>query len=352
MYSTAPSATRPQPQVYQAHQPAQFQAPCIRVQTLRHPVHLSGHSNVYPSLVPYQRVVVPVSAAQTTVPSQARTVTTVQKSSVPVRPATRDTALQPPSQSERELPQGLPKALIDPADALVAGLLPHIEKKLAHPDERTLAYMSFLSAISGWGLLDGLRRDRLRIGFPFCGQLSEAPFLLPFLAEQLLDAPSATLQVVGSEVDPVPASFWWPAWRAWAATQPWGDRIQLEFHVQDSSQVTLPAPHFDLLVGVHPQLLESIASVTTSGDQLDVQVKDSSLWHDIIANTVRSCAGGALCIFATFFLSEAKAVKAILEGLGISCEIKENPMYVGLPWSTPDTHLRFVVAASIPASGE
>jgi len=233
---------------------------------------------------------------------------------------------------------------------LLAGILPHVERKLAAPDERTRAYKAFLAAIAQWGLLDrfsAVGPRPLRVAMPFCGQLGEAPILLPFLVDRLLGrlCGPTCLEVCGCDVLAEPEAFWWPAWREWA-TQTFGDRVRLAFQRQDLCSD--PLPPADLILGVHPAVLEAIARCSGPGQAASdpgvmVEVKPDGPWHDILVNVLRAREVGSLCMFATFYLSEARAVEAILQGLGVASEIRENPHYVGAPVGAQDTHLRFAV---------
>lgn len=270
------------------------------------------------------------------------------------RPACSTPAQIGPSGARLVVPQGQRPVLHvqvhsapPDASARLAGLLPHIDKCRAQPNLRSEAYQSFLRALVDWGVLDGLPTDEsrnVRVGLPFCGQCGEAWFLLPFLSENLIDSgAAAAISIHGCDVTAEPQAFWWPAWREWAE-QSFGGRISLECHQQDL--VSAPLAASDFILGVHPVVLEGAQSTSggaASSMDIRVKMKAASPWHSIMANVLRGLAPGGRAVFATFYMSEARAAEQIIASLGLGCEIRENPYYVNHPADAMATQLRFAV---------
>eukprot|EP00933_Yihiella_yeosuensis_P061559 TRINITY_DN6438_c0_g5_i1.p1 TRINITY_DN6438_c0_g5~~TRINITY_DN6438_c0_g5_i1.p1 ORF type:complete len:402 (-),score=80.67 TRINITY_DN6438_c0_g5_i1:132-1337(-) len=305
-----------------------------------------------------QQMVQPVAAATAAV-AATRTTAAIAPIAAPVanRPEDYVTLSGPAVPVTNNVATSATRAPSTPDEILVMSVRNHLANKVQEKDDyRRFAYEAFLKDIDRWGLLDGLplnAEGKLHICLPFCGSLGETFVLLPYLAQKLLtDAPGAPteLTVMGTEIDSHPESFWWPAWKAWTKHEPQlRGRVSLDFRRQDLSVETPPPPAAGLMLGVHPELLKAIAMTQNLPDGgMDVQVKESSLWHDIIANCLKGCAPGGRCIFATFFRAEAFAAKSILASFGLDAVIQENTHYTGIPTETPDTHLRYSVSVVMP----
>lgn len=217
-----------------------------------------------------------------------------------------------------------------------------VKEAATRPTGREKAYIAFLSAIADWGLLKALPTELLgggagplvRVSLPFCGALSEAPMLLPFLLNQVrtLISEKTQLHVHACDIDDRPSSYWWPAWQDWTAYT-LGDACSLKCQLQDLAEENLPSSAFGLVLGIHPLV---------SGVACDIP------WCKILSNVLRSCKPGGRCIFATFYLFEAEKVQRICKELGVATHICENPYYVGVPRSQAGTDLRFIVIADVP----
>eukprot|EP00435_Cladocopium_sp_Y103_P035555 s868_g9.t1 len=192
-----------------------------------------------------------------------------------------------------------------------------VKEAATRPTGREKAYMAFLSAIADWGLLKALPTELIgggagplvRVSLPFCGALSEAPMLLPFLLNQLRTFISEKVQLHD--------------WTAYTL----GDACSLKCQLQDLAEENLPSSAFGLVLGIHPLV---------SGVACDIP------WCKII------CKPGGRCIFATFYLFEAEKVQRICKELGFATHLRENPYYVGVPRSQAGTDLRFIVVTMIP----
>eukprot|EP00445_Apocalathium_hangoei_P042477 CAMPEP_0203971680 /NCGR_PEP_ID=MMETSP0359-20131031/98601_1 /ASSEMBLY_ACC=CAM_ASM_000338 /TAXON_ID=268821 /ORGANISM="Scrippsiella Hangoei, Strain SHTV-5" /LENGTH=600 /DNA_ID=CAMNT_0050909665 /DNA_START=44 /DNA_END=1846 /DNA_ORIENTATION=- len=207
-----------------------------------------------------------------------------------------------------------------------------VKQREAAPDQRDQAYLSFLRALSTeWRVLEGLPTDAsgtLHVSTPFCQQFFEAPLLLPFLKEHVLDTGRAKgIATFGSDVKPEP--FWWPAWEEWVPCM-LGPHVVLHLKAQDLAR-ELPAAA-GLVLAVHPE-------VTTGGP-----------WPVIIANVLRSCVPGGRCVFATFYAQEAEEVARICRSVGVPCSVRESPFYAGRPATEVGTFLRFAVIAGGPSA--
>lgn len=174
------------------------------------------------------------------------------------------------------------------------------------------------------GVFDRLPLDAsgaLTVSAPFCGEFFEAPLLLPFLSEAVLDrGHAAALSVFGCDVAAAPR--WWPAWQEWAAHE-FAGRVSLRFQQQYLEREQ--PPQAGLILAVHPE--------AASGGP----------WEKILANVIRSRAPGGRCVFVTFYAPEAEAVVRACRGLGVQCEVGENPHYAGRPALANGTHHRHFV---------
>jgi len=215
----------------------------------------------------------------------------------------------------------------------LAQFIPAVEESRRRPSPRDQAYAAFLDAILSLGLLqdipvaEGSRRHPLvRVSLPFCGALSEAPRLLPFLATHINQTPCA-LELHGCDIDDSPSAYWWPAWEEWTANLH-GDRCSLCFQKKDLATERLPVAHFGLVLGIHP---------------LVMGVGCEASWRRIMQNVLNSCQPGGKCVFATFYSFEATSVQRLCKDHGFSAEIRENPHYAMTRSDQAGTHLRFLV---------
>mmetsp|Transcript_31018 Transcript_31018/g.68529 ORF Transcript_31018/g.68529 Transcript_31018/m.68529 type:complete len:295 (-) Transcript_31018:10-894(-) len=197
--------------------------------------------------------------------------------------------------------------------------LARVEQRRLAPTGRDNAYIGFLQAISSWGLLASLplgSDGALHVNVPFCGGFSEGPLLMPCLVEKLpiLRATSVTLR--GSDLEA--SQLWWATQKEWVR-RCLGSRARLEFSTKDL--VKDPLPSAGLTLAVHPG--PKIEHEGTGG-----------VWHQIVANVLQSRAPGGRCIFATFFIEEARALQRICQWCGVSTEVHENPYYGTRPLPT------------------
>jgi len=204
----------------------------------------------------------------------------------------------------------------------------------SRPSDREKAYLAFLQAIDSWGLLQDLpvQSCQVRVSLPFCGALSEAPMLVPFLAQRIAERPTGPvfLDIDACDVDDSPSKYWWPAWQAWVEHL-YPGRCKLQVRRQDLAEEALPEASCQLLLGVHPLVMGVGCEIP---------------WRTIMANVLRSCQPGARCIFATFYTCEAEKVMSICKDLGHTSEMRENPFYAGVKEEV-GTHLRFIVIVNI-----
>eukprot|EP00930_Biecheleria_cincta_P037371 TRINITY_DN2563_c0_g1_i1.p1 TRINITY_DN2563_c0_g1~~TRINITY_DN2563_c0_g1_i1.p1 ORF type:complete len:399 (-),score=61.45 TRINITY_DN2563_c0_g1_i1:63-1259(-) len=253
------------------------------------------------------------------------------------------TARQPLSQPSDHAPQ-LPAnpaaakaSRWQPGGESLRQFLAAVQEARTRPNERELAYQSFLCAIQQWGLLDGIPASSdkampstTRVSLPFCGHLSETPILLPFLAKYMKSSRCQT-EVHACDVDDSASTYWWPAWADWT-TAIVGPQWRLTCEKKDLAEEILPSKVFGLVLGVHPLVMGTGCEVP---------------WRRIMANVLQSCRPGGRCIFATFYTFEAEKVQSICRDLGHSSEIRENPCYAGAAKDQMGTHLRFVVIVDV-----
>lgn len=211
--------------------------------------------------------------------------------------------------------------------------LSFLEQRRSSSDERDQAYSAFLRALADWGALEGLpvgASGTLRVGAPFCHDFFEAPLLLPFLVERLVDGGRARgVSAFGSDLNAQP--FWWRAWEQWTA-HALGPRAELVLRQQDLEKEAMPEA--DLILACHPE-------VTNGGP-----------WPRILGNVLRSRSSGAQCVFATFYRQEAEAAAKVCRDYGVDSSIRENPYYTGQPETIVGTFLRYaVILARTPGSG-
>jgi len=199
-----------------------------------------------------------------------------------------------------------------------------VEQRRSSSDQRDQAYTAFVKALADWGVFDALPVDPsgiLRVSAPFCHDFFEAPLLLPFLLERIVDTGFAKgISAFGSDVRPQP--MWWPAWEQWTA-HVLGPRAMLRLAQQDLEKEA--PPEADLILGFHPE-------VTNGGP-----------WPRILGNVLRSCSPGGQCVFGTFYRQEAEAAAQVCRDHGMGSSVRENPHYLGQPESTVGTFYRYAV---------
>mmetsp|Transcript_2955 Transcript_2955/g.6447 ORF Transcript_2955/g.6447 Transcript_2955/m.6447 type:complete len:324 (-) Transcript_2955:69-1040(-) len=165
--------------------------------------------------------------------------------------------------------------------------IPAVEESRRWPSPRDQAYAAFLDAILSLGLLqdipvaEGSRRHPLvRVSLPFCGALSEAPRLLPFLATHINQTPCA-LELHGCDIDDSPSAYWWPAWEEWTANLH-GDRCSLCFQKKDLATERLPVAHFGLVLGIHPLVMGVGCEASWRRIMQNVLNMHLGIWHSVV----------------------------------------------------------------------
>ncbi|CAK0834167.1 unnamed protein product [Prorocentrum cordatum] len=207
------------------------------------------------------------------------------------------------------------------------------QQRRASPSQRDQALSALLGLLWERGALSALPVDGagcLRVSSPFCHDYYEAPVLLPFLVDRLIEGGPGVKGIIAFGCDVNAQPRWWPAWEAWVAKH-LGPRVALQLSQQDLS--TSAPPPAGLVLGVHPE-------ITNGGP-----------WPAILAHVLSSCLPGGLCVFVTFYTQEAEEAARVCRGLGWSCEVLENPHYAGLPASTSGTYMRYAVLARAGGAG-
>uniref|UniRef100_A0A7S4VP40 Uncharacterized protein n=1 Tax=Alexandrium monilatum TaxID=311494 RepID=A0A7S4VP40_9DINO len=248
-------------------------------------------------------------------------------------------AAAPAPAGPASLPAGAGAAAAPAADAAaldlqLKGTLALVEHRRAEPALRERAYQALLEALAARGAFDGLPVDGagcLDLALPFCGSCSEAPLLLSFLAERLLDGrgPASSIRAAGCDSDGEVLEAYGRRWEAWTA-HALGPRVRLELRHRDLAAEALPAA--GLILGVHP-LVSGVGA--------------EAVWRRILANVLQARVPGGRCIFATFYDHEAQKVQRMCLELGSQSEIVENPFYQGYPRKAEGTHLRFAVLVAV-----
>mmetsp|Transcript_25755 Transcript_25755/g.47069 ORF Transcript_25755/g.47069 Transcript_25755/m.47069 type:complete len:279 (-) Transcript_25755:3-839(-) len=213
--------------------------------------------------------------------------------------------------TEAEIQQHLPEGLA------------RLEQRRLAPTGRDNAYIGFLQAISSWGWLNNLPLGpdgALHVNVPFCGGFSEAPLLVPCLAGKLPQLRATSMVIRGSDLEA--SQLWWATQQEWVRRS-MGAVARLEFATSDLVKDTLPSA--GLTLAVHPG--PKIEHEATGG-----------IWHQIIANVLRSRAAGGRCIFTTFFIEEARALQRICQWCGVPTQVQENPYYHIRPLPTYIDH--------------